>query len=73
MKAYIAIVILLIIGIVIVYWNIIKFHQYDYRESERTGLRDRPDSKPKDKDEWVNDYTYDPETKRFIHKTQNRK
>ena len=38
--------ILLIIAVVKIWSEIFRFYHYDYREYERTGLRDRPDSKP---------------------------
>lgn len=67
LKVYIGMILIIITIIVKIIWDEIQFRHYDYRELERTGKTDRPDSQPKNKDEWIEDYIYDPETKSFKH------
>ena len=75
LEAYFTLIALLILGIIIVYWKIIKFHQYDYRENERNDLNQLPETKPenpnddklpeRETDDWLDEWYYDQETKSF--------
>lgn len=71
------VLLLLLIAVIKIWSEIFKFHHYDYRQSERTGLRDRPDSKPInyndelpsiETDDWIDEWYYDQETKSFKHR-----
>ena len=73
LNVYIGMILIIVVIIAKVVWDEIQFRHYDYREKERTGQSDRPENKIDiNKDDWIEDYEYDPETKSFKHINKRR-